>query len=314
MKPIVPFVHSLTDSDSLAWAVALRAAAPDLDIRFAAEISPQERSLVAAAIVANPDPADLTAFPNLTWVQSLWAGVDRILREMPDDKVQIVRLIDPQLAETMAEAVLAWTLYLHRSMPAYAAQQAKRVWLQVDLPTASERTVGVLGLGHLGQQAARRLQQNGFNVLGWARSAKDIAGITTLNGTTGLHQIAAQSDILVLLLPSTPQTCGLIDADFIKTMKPGGSLINFARGDIVVRDDLIHAVTAGQIGHAVLDVFTVEPLSDTDLLWNHPAITILPHISAPTNKRTASGVVALNLAAYFATGKIPETVSRKDGY
>lgn len=314
MKPIVPFVHSLSEGVALAWADALQGAAPDIDIRFVTDISQAELSKVEVAIVANPDPAALTSFPNLKWVQSLWAGVERILREMPGDEVQIVRLVDPQLGDTMAEAVLAWILYLHRSMPTYAAQQAERIWLQHELRTASERTIGILGLGNLGLKSAERLTQNGFNVLGWSRSAKDLPGVTTFNGADGLAEIAAQSDIIVVLLPSTPDTRGLLDARFISNMKRGGSLINFARGDIIERDDLVRGLETRQIEHAVLDVFAVEPLPETDPLWGNPHITILPHISAPTTKRTASEVVATNINGYFTTGKMPTTVSRKAGY
>ncbi|WP_099828178.1 2-hydroxyacid dehydrogenase [Oceaniglobus indicus] len=314
MKPITPFVHGLNDAAAQAWLAALRQAAPGLDIRFATEIAPAERDRVEVAIVANADPADLAAFPRLKWVQSLWAGVERILRDMPDDAVQIVRLVDPQLGETMAEAVLAWTLFLHRAMPVYGAQQARRVWQQHDLPTAAERRIGVLGLGHLGQKSAERLVRNGFDVLGWSRTARDVPGVTTFSGAEGLSRLAAQADIVVVLLPSTPLTRGLLDARFLAAMKPGASLINFARGDIVVRDDLLAALESRHVDHAVLDVFTTEPLPADDPLWDHRQITVLPHISAPTNRRTASAVVADNIEAYFATGRMPATVSRETGY
>ncbi|MFB0922958.1 MAG: glyoxylate/hydroxypyruvate reductase A [Paracoccaceae bacterium] len=314
MKPIVPIVHSLTDDKARAWSKALQIAAPEVDLRSLPDISESERRNVVVAIVANPDPAQLASFPNLKWVQSLWAGVERILNELPDEGVQIVRMIDPQLGDAMAEAVLAWTLYLHRSMPKYAAQQTEQVWLQHDLVTAAERSVGILGLGHLGLKSAERLQQNGFNVLGWSRSAKDLPGITTFNGPNGLAPFAAQSDIIVVLLPSTPQTRGLVGQQFIENMKTGASLINFARGDIVAVDALTEGLETRQIEHAVLDVFAVEPLPKEDPLWGNPHVTILPHISAPTNKRTASAVVAKNIVEYFTTRKIPVTVSRRDGY
>ncbi|PVH30744.1 2-hydroxyacid dehydrogenase [Pararhodobacter oceanensis] len=314
MKPIVPFVHSLTDSLAQAWAEALANAAPALDIRAAADMTEAERDAVEVAIVANPDPAALADFPNLKWVQSLWAGVERILKEMPGDDIQIARLVDPQLAETMGEAVLSWTLYLHRDMPRYAKQQAQRAWVQHDLPTAAERTVGVLGLGHLGQKSVQRLQGNGFNVVGWSRSAKDLPGVTTYDGADGLAQLAALADIVVVLLPSTPQTRGLLGQRFFDGMKRGGALINFARGDIIDNPALLQALDSGQMDHAVLDVFPVEPLPDADPFWTHPDVTVLPHISAPTNKTTASAIVAQNLNTYFATGQMPDTVSRKAGY
>jgi len=214
MQATVPFVHGLIDAQASAWLEAMRSAAPDLDFRFLSDVSAQERKEVEVAVVANPEPATLAELPKLKWVQSLWAGVDRILREMPDPSVQIVRLIDPQLGETMAEAVLAWTLYLHRDMPRYAALQRDRLWVQHDLPTAAERSVGLLGLRHLGQSAADRLKTNGFPVQGWSRSTKQIPGVATFAGADGLAEIARTSDILVVLLPSTPQTRGLLGHGF----------------------------------------------------------------------------------------------------
>jgi len=314
MQATVPFVHGLIDAQASAWLEAMRSAAPDLDFRFLSDVSAQERKEVEVAVVANPEPATLAELPKLKWVQSLWAGVDRILREMPDPSVQIVRLIDPQLGETMAEAVLAWTLYLHRDMPRYAAQQRDRLWVQHDLPTAAERSVGLLGLGHLGQSAADRLKKNGFTVRGWSRSAKQIPEVATFDGADGLAEIARTSDILVVLLPSTPQTRGLLGHGFFADMKPGASLINFARGDILVQDALTAGLEARLVDHAVLDVFMVEPLPETDLLWSNPNVTILPHISAPTNKRSASAVVARNLTTYFTDRHMPVPVSRDAGY
>lgn len=314
MKPIVPFVHNLTESLAAEWTQALQHAAPTLDIRAPDAISQAERASVEVAIVANPDPAHLAEFPNVKWVQSLWAGVERLLRELPCEDIQIARLVDPQLAETMAEAVLSWSLYLHRDMPRYAAQQAQQIWRQHHLPTPAERCIGVLGLGHLGQKSVQRLKQNGFNVIGWSRSPKRLPDATTYHGSEGLAQLAAQADILVVLLPSTPQTRGLLDRGFLGGLKTGAALINFARGDIIDSTALLHALDTGQLDHAVLDVFPIEPLPQADPFWTRPDVTVLPHISAPTNKATASSIVAQNLDIYFSTGQMPDTVSRKAGY
>jgi glyoxylate/hydroxypyruvate reductase A len=270
---------------------------PKMNIRPITDISETERNSVEVAIVANPDPADLSALPNLKWVQSLWAGVEKLLGELPDDQIAIVRLIDPQLAETMAEAVLAWTLYLHRDMPKFAVQQAEREWKQHDVPMASDRTIGILGLGHLGQKAANRLP-----------------GVETLSENSGLLEITKRVDIIIVLLSSTPQTRGLLDHHLIEGMKSGVSLINFARADIIDTDALTKGLEDHRIEHAVLDVFLSEPLPKTDPLWNNPHVTVLPHISAPTNKHTASQVVAENLLSYFASKEIPLAVSRQDGY
>lgn len=139
MKSSIPFVHTLSRAEETAWIEAIEAAVPKASLRPLAELSDLEREQAKVAVVANPDPADLGGLPGLVWVQSLWAGVEKLAPHMPD-QVAIVRMTDPQLAATMAEAVLAWTLYLHRDMPAYARQQRVREWRQRDLPRASART------------------------------------------------------------------------------------------------------------------------------------------------------------------------------
>ncbi|MDX1809976.1 MAG: glyoxylate/hydroxypyruvate reductase A [Sulfurospirillaceae bacterium] len=315
MKPIVPLIHSNSGKNASRWLDTLRSAIPFANICEIKDLSEDELSQVEVAIVANPNPEDLLALPNLKWVQSLWAGVERLLAELPNDDVAIVRLIDPQLAETMAEAVLTWTLYLHRDMPEYIQQQAKKEWIRHDLVRASDRTVGILGLGHLGLRAAKRLHDNGFNVIGWKRS-KNLtdSGIETLIGEEGLSEIASRSDIIVVLLPLTPQTRGLLDRHFFSALKAGASLMNFARAAIVDEKALLEALNTRKLKHAILDVFLQEPLPKSDPLWMNPNVTILPHISGETDKQSASQVAAKNLKAYFDSGEIPRSVSRETGY
>jgi len=314
MSSTIPFIHQLTAAQEAAWLDALRKAAPTLRICRLADLTQPQRDAARVAIVANPDPADLADLPNLCWVQSLWAGVERLLQAVPQKNLAIVRLIDPQLGDTMAEAVLAWTLYLHRDMPRFASQQRRAIWAQHALPLASDRTIGVLGLGHLGAKAAQRLTANGFNVLGWNRSAKQVTQIETLSGPDGLNSIAARSDIIVVLLPSTPQTRGLLGKDIMAHIKPGAAFINFARADIIDNAALLAALNDGRASHAVLDVHHTEPLPQNDAAWDHPNLTILPHIAAPTHMPSAARVVAANLTGFFANGTIPMAVSRDTGY
>lgn len=314
MKPIVPFIHSLSVENEIAWRHALQLAVPEVDIRLWSDLSEVDKSSAEVAIVANPDMAELEDCPNLKWVQSLWAGVEGLIKEFQNRNITIVRLVDPQLADTMAEAALAWTLYLHRDMPLYAGQQTKMLWKQHPLPLASDRVVGVLGLGHLGSISAKRLHENGFGVLGWSRTKKELDDIETLTGEDGLIEIARRVDILLVLLPLTPQTKGLVSPQLIGHLKPGSSLINFARADIVDSQALTKALETRHIAHAVLDVFLTEPLPQSDPLWANQHVTVLPHISAPTNKVAASKVVADNMRNYFDKNIIPEGVSRHQGY
>ena len=315
MRPIVAFVHSPKEKDTAIWLSTLQSAMPSIMISDLKYLSEEERYQVKVAIVTSPNAKDFATLPNLKWIQSLWAGVERLLKIVPDETIALVRLIDPQLAETMAEAVLAWTLYLHRDMHKYAQQQANKEWIRHDLVSATNQTVGILGMGYLGLKAAKRLQENGFNVIGWKRS-KNVTdlGIQTLSGEEGLSQITARSDIIVVLLPLTGQTRGLLNRDFFNMLKSGASLINFARGAIVEEQALIQALETRRLKHAILDVFLKEPLPKDDPLWTNPHVTILPHISGVTNQQTASQVAANNIKAYFESNEIPQSVSRKTGY
>ncbi|WP_419912114.1 2-hydroxyacid dehydrogenase [Hoeflea sp.] len=314
MKATIPFVARTDDADRETWLEALRAAMPSFKIDAFETLNGEQRQAARVAIVADPDPADLGQLPNLEWIHSLWAGVERIVTELPVDGPKIVRLEDPQMARTMAEAVIAWTLYLHRDMPRYRRQQEARVWKMHDLPLPSQRTIGILGLGNLGRMAAGQLLDRQFTVCGWSRSGAGMDGVETFSGPDGLDRMLSKSDIVIVLVPLTDETRGLLDADRLSAMKEGASLINFARGPIVEATALLEQLDRGHLKHAVLDVFEQEPLPQESPFWSHPDVTVLPHISGPTNRTTASAIVAENLAAYFETGKLPEFVDRKRGY
>jgi len=315
MTVIVPFISEASPDERQAWREALPEALSGIaTVKPFEDLTDEERNTAKVAIVANPDPAKVAALPNLVWVQSLWAGVERLTAELPDDGPLIVRLTDPQMAETMSEAVLAWTLYLHRDMPRYQAQQQQKIWRGHELKLPEERTVGLLGLGKLGGAAALRLKANGFTVHGWSRGPKAITGIACHHGSDGLKSILKQSDILVLLMPLTAETRGMIGRDEVSECKHGAALINFARGPILDETALLHALDNGPLGHAVLDVFDEEPLPASHPLWSHDKVTVLPHISAPTITSTASKIVAQNIGGYFADGTVPPSVDRSRGY
>jgi glyoxylate/hydroxypyruvate reductase A len=314
MQKVTALVTRLSRDDEAAWVGRLAAVMPDERVVGFQTLDLTERADVDIAIVINPDPADLVQLPALKWIHSLWAGVERLVSELGDTAKPIVRLVDPQLSRTMAEAVLAWTYYLFRDMPAYAAQQREQHWNQLPYRRADQTTVGILGLGTLGTAAAARLQDAGFGVVGWSRSPKQLADIEAYSGPEGLDSVFSKADILVCLLPLTGNTTGMIDAAFLSRLKPGVSLINFARGKVIVAADLLAALDQGHVKHAVLDVFEVEPLPAEDPLWRHPAVTILPHISAPTDVDTAAAIVAANITRYRLTGQLPPTVDMAQGY
>jgi len=314
MPAIIPLVARLNDWETAQWLRHFETAFPNARVAPLETLTPQERAQARCAIVANPDTADLATLPNLKWVQSLWAGVERLVRELPDDTIAITRMNDPQLAETMAEAVLAWTLYLHRDMPLYRQQQNTAQWVQHDVTLPKDRPIGILGLGTLGRAAATKLRSSNFPVLGWSRTPTTMPEVETFSGKDGLDTLLSRSRILVLLLPLTPETTGLLNAERLARLPQGAALINFARGPIIETEALLHTLETRHLNHAVLDVFKNEPLPPTCPYWSHPHITVLPHISGPTSYETASKVAAHNIRTYLETGNLPPIVNRSQGY
>jgi glyoxylate/hydroxypyruvate reductase A len=314
MTVAIPFLAAPGYASTGAWMAALQQAMPHERITLPDAMTTAERAQCEVAIVANPSPADVAGFPQLKWVHSVWAGVERLLAELPASDLRIVRLVDPQLADTMAEAVLTWVLYLHRDVAAYARQQTQRVWNALDYVRPEHRTVGILGMGALGRCAAQRLLQAKFRVLGWSREATPMPGVEAFAGSTGLQAMLEQTDIAVCLLPLTPATTGLLNAQTLGWLPNGASLINFARGPIVNDIALQAALDAGRLQHAVLDVFNQEPLPPAQWQWAHPRVSVLPHCSGPTDRATASAIVADNIRKFRATGEMPTGVDRHKGY
>lgn len=305
-------VTSLEPAEETAWREALGLAMPDE--RLVSGDDPDAARDAEVAIVANPPAGALAGLPKLRWAQSLWAGVDRLLLDPTLPPVPVRRLVDPALAGAMAEAVAAAVLYLHRDFPRYADQQRRGVWRQHDVRPARERTVTLLGLGEMGRASAAALRGLGFTVQGWSRSGAPCADLRVFSGRDGLDRAVERTDILVNLLPLTAETRGLLDRDLFARLPRGASLVNVGRGAHVVEDDLIAALDAGILGHAVLDVFTREPLPPDHRLWSHPGLTLLPHVAAPTSRDSASALVAAAIRAFRETGLVPTGVDRARGY
>lgn len=308
IKPIV-FMADVAEAQQQLWLQALRSALPAETILPVTQLSQTQREQCEIAIVA--DGAQLHLCPNLKWVHSVWAGVEKLLAQ---SDLPIVRLVDPKLAQTMAESVLAWVLYLQRHMPAYAQQQSAHLWSPLAYRSAQQTQVGLLGLGELARAAAQRLVGNGYPVSAWSRNQKHFPGVSTFCGEDGLINMLKGCDIVVCLLPLTEATRGLFNQQLISCLPKGAGLINFARGAILNTDEVLLALHQGQLSHAVLDVFEQEPLPVESALWNHPKVTVLPHIAAPTDVNSAAKIVAENVNCYRRTGQIPNTVDLKQGY
>lgn len=315
MEPTVPFVRRMDHGPHPELLDALRRNLPEFQVVEHAELTDDQRAAVTVAVVDGPSGEQLAALPNLALVQSTWAGVEEIIPAVPDG-VAIARMVDAQLAATMAEAVLAWTLFLHRDMPRYARQQRAQVWKEHPVVKAQHRRIGVVGLGALGRAAAQTLVHQGFPVTGWSRSPKAVAGVDCVHGPDGLAALLERSDIVVNLLPRTDATDGLLDAAAFATMPTGASLINFGRGQTVDDVALLDALDSGHLDHAVLDVFDIEPLPSEHRFWSHDAVTVLPHISGPTSTDTAAVIAADNVRRFLIDGELPTDalVDRTRGY
>lgn len=269
------------------------------------------------AIVANPPPGSLARLPRLRLIQSLWAGVDRLLADptLPAE-VPIARLVDPALSAAMAETALWATIALHRGFFGYARQQAAGQWKPLPQRRANEMPVLVLGYGEMGRCAARRLSDAGYPVTAWRRTAgaPGDRDVSVCEGDAALAAALAENRIVVNLLPLTAETRDFFDADRLATMRRGASLVNLARGAHVVEADLLAALDAGTLAHAVLDVFRNEPLPPGHPFWQHPRVTVLPHAAALSDARSAAVIVASNIAALAGGRPIAHRVERARGY
>jgi len=304
----------LPKADIDEWLKVLKKKLPKERIVKFSSLKKSDYKKIDVAIVANPNPTEVKKLINLKWVQSVWAGVEKLVESFKGEKVKIIRLVDPEMNRTMAEAVLSWVLYLHRDMHFYRIQQNKRIWKENDYIKPSKKIVSIIGLGELGSASAAKLIENGFNVCGWSKGKKNIKKVKSFTGELGLKNMLKQTDILVCLIPLTRNTKYLLNYKMLSYLKKGASIINFARGAIINAKDLVKHLNSGRIKHAVLDVFEQEPLPKTSVLWKHKNVTVLPHISAHTDMDTASSIVCKNIKMYRLKNRIPKSVDMTRGY
>jgi len=272
----------------------LSAQIPDIDIRIWPDVG--DPAEIEFAVVWNLPHGELAKCSNLKAILSPGAGVDHLFGD-PDlpRGVPIGRLIDPLMADRMAEYTASLTLWAHRKFDEYAELQSQRIWQQVTQKDAKDRGVGILGLGALGLTSARCLRPFGFALSAWSRSAKIEPGVACYHGGDSLAEFLAGSEILICLLPLTSATRGIINAAVFDQMPVGAYLINCARGALVVESDLLTALDSGQLSGAALDVFNEEPLPRKNPLWSHPKVRITPHVSSLTAAETAAPMLATQI-------------------
>lgn len=254
------------------------------------------------------------SYPNLKVISSLGAGVDHLLKDSSiPENVQLTRVVVPSLADQMCDYVLTAALNIIRNSELYRNQQLESVWITHPAYQKDELTVGVMGLGELGSATAERLQLNGFKVNGWARSKKELKGINTFTGGY-LGEFLNRSNILVNLLPLTPQTDGILDLDLFKELKKPAFLINVARGEHLVEEDLVYALDKELITHAVLDVFSKEPLPESHLFWGLKKVTVTPHIASVTDPDEVAVLLVENYKRALSGLELLNEIDRNQGY
>jgi glyoxylate/hydroxypyruvate reductase A len=290
--------------DPQDWLPGLRAALPAARFHLWPDVP--DPAAIEVLLVAKPPAGALARFPNLRLIQSLWMGVDGLLADPALPRgVPLARVVDPGMVAAMGETVLARVLDWHRDLYRYRAQQRERLWRQFPQRLASDRTVGLLGLGELGRACARSLLGLGFRVCGWSRRPKRVEGAECFAGGDGFGAVAERSGALVCLLPLTAATRGILNARLFARLPAGACLINVARGAHLVEADLLAALDSGRLAHAYLDVFETEPLPAAHPFWSHAGISITPHVAALTEPRTALPLVIRNLER-AQRGEAPE--------
>ena len=300
--------------DSAArWRAQLTRLTQELEVRVWPEIG--DPAAIDYALVWRPEPGFLASLPNLKLILSLGAGVDHLLGDprLPLH-LPILRLVDPHMTDAMSEYVVLQVLRLHRRDLDYRNQQGAGVWRELDQQNAGQRRVGILGLGELGQDAAKKLKALGFDVAGWSRSEKAVEGVRSYAGAVGLAPLLGRSEIIVCLLPLTAETEGILNKRTLALLPKGAALVNAARGAQLVEEDLLAALASGQISAAVLDVFREEPLPVDHPFWHHPRVVVTPHIAAFTNPATASPIILDNIRRFEEGRPLLNRVDPARGY
>lgn len=251
---------------------------------------------------------DFTPYRRTKAVLNLWAGVERIVGN-PTLTQPLCRMVDPGLTEGMVEWVVGHALRHHLGMDRHIVNPG-HVWDPTCPPLARERPVTVLGMGALGAACAAALRALNFPVTGWSRTPKP----GCLHGADGLRQALSSAQILVLLLPKTPETENTLNAETLALLPRGAAILNPGRGALIDDTALLAALDAGQIGHATLDVFRVEPLPADHPFWSHPRVTVTPHIAADTRAFSAARVIAENIRRGEAGEPFLHLVDRARGY
>ena len=309
-------INVLFSAKPAAWAEyrdSLTAAFADagMDVALATDHAPDMVDYIV--FTPNGPVADFTPYVNTNGILSLWAGVETVVDNATLTQ-PLMRMVDDSLTAGMVEWVVGHAMRHHLGMDANIADQ-DGVWRDtVHPPLARVRPVTILGLGALGTACGQALTALGFPVTGWSRSPKSVDGIRCLHGADGLRDALTDAQIVVLLLPDTPATENTLDTDTLGLLAHGAFVINPGRGPLIDDVALLAALNSGQIAHATLDVFRIEPLPNDHPYWAHPSVTVTPHIASTTRPDTASRIIAANIQRHQNGDEFENQVDRAAGY
>ena len=281
-----------------------------LDYELGRTITPCEVDYI---IYAPSSPLqDFSPYTKLKAVLNLWAGVEGVTNNKTL-KVPLARMVDSGLTDGMVEWVTGHTLRHHLGIDKHIHGQ-DGIWRSYVPPLAKDRIITILGLGTLGTACGIALKRLGFNVRGWSRREKRVDGIICFYGDDQVDSSLMDADIVVLLLPDTPLTQNILNQHTLNLLKRGAFVLNPGRGPLIDDDALLAALETGQIEHATLDVFRIEPLPKNHQYWSNNKVTVIPHKASETRPRTASQVIAMNIKRAENGQKLLYLVDRENGY
>ncbi|PKP34776.1 MAG: glyoxylate/hydroxypyruvate reductase A [Bacteroidetes bacterium HGW-Bacteroidetes-17] len=301
------------DRDLSPWTSALRNIDPKIELR----VYPEEGNLEEIEFVLcwKHPRGILKHYPNLKAISSLGAGVDHLLSD-PDLplNIPIVRIVDPELAHAMSEFVIGLIFNHLRAFTQYHENQKQKIWDVNNFQIAPNVHVGIMGMGVLGQDLAIKLAAIGFKVVGWAQSPKEIKNVKVYTGSDEFDEFLSETNILVCLLPLTEKTKNILNKETFSKIQDQAYIINVARGNHLVDEDLIEMIDGNRLSGASLDVFRIEPLPENHPFWAHSKINITPHIASLTNPISVAPQIIENYKRAMAGQPLLNLVSTKLGY
>ena len=281
-----------------------------LDYELGITITPSEVDYIIYA--PSSSLQDFSPYTKLKAVLNLWAGVEGVTNNKTLN-VPLARMVDSGLTDGMVEWVTGHTLRHHLGIDKHIHGQ-DGIWRSYVPPLAKDRIITILGLGTLGTACGIALERLGFNVRGWSRREKRVDGILCFYGDDQIDSSLLDADIVVLLLPDTPLTQNILNQHTLNLLKRGAFVLNPGRGPLIDDDALLAAIESGQIEHATLDVFRIEPLPKNHKYWSHNKVTVIPHKASETRPKTASQVIAMNIERAENGQELLYLVDRENGY